>query len=46
MKCADGIIMNTEQLHEAEDNMIKWLADTHELGERPYKIEYRRFRAT
>ena len=31
--------MNEKQLQAAEDNMLNWLEDPHELGRRPYKIE-------
>lgn len=31
--------MNVNQLQAAEQNMIEWLADPHELGKAPSKIE-------
>lgn len=32
--------MNNKQLSAAEQNMTEWLADEHELGKVPNKIEY------
>lgn len=31
--------MNKEQLYTAQENMIAWLLDPHELGRKPRKIE-------
>ena len=32
-------MMNKEQLKAAQEEMIEWLADPHELGKKPSKIE-------
>ena len=32
-------MMNTKQLQAAQENMVNWLIDPHELGKKPYKIE-------
>lgn len=34
-----GNIMNKEQLNAAQEAMIDWLSDPHELGKKPNKIE-------
>lgn len=31
--------MNQEQLNAAKESMVTWLADPHELGKKPNKIE-------
>ena len=31
--------MNDKQLQAAEKNMLDWLADPHELGKKPYRME-------
>ena len=31
--------MNEKQLQAAEKNMLDWLADPHELGKKPYRME-------
>ncbi|MBO6014534.1 MAG: hypothetical protein J6P48_03595 [Oscillospiraceae bacterium] len=31
--------MNEKQIQAAQENMLKWLADPHELGKMPHKIE-------
>ena len=31
--------MNSRQLFAAQENMVEWLADPHELGKKPSKIE-------
>ena len=33
------INMNSRQLFAAQENMVEWLADPHELGKKPSKIE-------
>lgn len=33
------IIMNEKQIQSAQENMLEWLTDPHELGKMPYKIE-------
>ena len=32
--------MNKEQLYAAQTAMIEWLSDPHELGKKPFKIEW------
>lgn len=31
--------MNEKQIQAAQENMVKWLANPHELGKTPHKIE-------
>ena len=32
--------MYEKQFHAAQENMLEWLADPHELGKKPYRIAY------
>ncbi len=32
-------MINMKQLQAAQENMLEWLEDPHELGKKPYKIE-------
>lgn len=34
-----NVRMNKEQLNAAQEAMIEWLSDSHELGKKPAKIE-------